>query len=50
MKSLVVAIKHLIKKEGSEAADNILCGMLMIHKDYHSLKQAIEDYLTRGRR
>jgi len=42
---LITLIKKLIKLKGSESADNIIGGMLLIHKDYFSLKQAIQEYL-----
>lgn len=46
MKTLIDGINKLVKKEGKETADNILAGMLLIHKDYFKLKKAIEDYLA----
>ncbi|MDF2800814.1 MAG: hypothetical protein K0S61_717 [Anaerocolumna sp.] len=43
--NLVGLIKKLAKKEGHDNADSIICGMMLIHKDYFSLKKAIEEYL-----
>ena len=43
--NLVQLIKKLIKKVGSETADDVLCGMMTVHKGYFQLKKAIEDYL-----
>ena len=45
MKTVVGLIKKLAKKEGTESADNILAGMLIVHKDYFSLKKALAEYL-----
>jgi hypothetical protein len=45
MKTLVSAINKLIKKVGTETADNILAGMMLVHKDYFKLMDEIERYL-----
>jgi len=44
-KTLVCSINKLVKKHGSETADNIIAGMMLIHKDYFSLMAAIDRYL-----
>jgi len=43
--NLVQLIKRLFKKVGSETADDVLCGMMTIHKGYFELKKAIDNYL-----
>ena len=43
--NLVQLIKKLIQKSGSASADDILCGMMTVHKGYFELKRAIENYL-----
>lgn len=43
--TLVGLVKRMTKKYGIEKADNIVAGMMLIHKDYVSLRQAIIKYL-----
>lgn len=43
--TLVTLIKKLIKKVGSETADNALAGMLIIKPDYFALKRMLKEYL-----
>jgi predicted O-methyltransferase YrrM len=45
MKTLLSEIQKLIKKCGIETADNIVAGMLLVHKDYFKLTAEIERYL-----
>lgn len=45
MKTLAGLIQKMIKKDGVETADNILAGMLLVHKDYFKLRDEIERYL-----
>ena len=43
--TLVGLIKKMAKKYGTERADNMLAGMMMVHKDYFKIKTEIERYL-----
>lgn len=45
MKTLISMINKLVKAKGAEAADNILAGMMLVHKDYFKLMNEIERYL-----
>ncbi len=45
MMNLVGLIGKMAKKFGTERADNILAGMLLIHKSYYELKAVMEKFL-----
>ena len=46
MKTLVGLIQKMAKKYGTETADNVLAGMMLVKKDYFSLMAEIERYLN----